>query len=177
MTTCVAVETFYCVVMSQGNHLPKRKNISGQRFGKLTTLEFVRVKNSLAIWRCLCDCGNLTLASFSDLRRGHKKSCGCLHAEIMRAKRGPKHHSFKHGKDQKGYARVSTDTGQRLQHCVIMEKILGRPLRKNETVHHKNGIRDDNRADNLELWTSRHPRGQRVSDLITFAKEILADYT
>lgn len=57
-----------------------------------------------------------------------------------------------------------------------MERVLGRALHADETVHHINGARDDNRPENLELWVSRHPRGQRVADQIAWAEEILRAY-
>lgn len=66
--------------------------------------------------------------------------------------------------------------GSIMEHVKIMSDYLGRPLEKNENVHHKNGIRDDNRLENLELWSKRQPTGSRVSDLITYAKEIIEKY-
>ena len=77
-----------------------------------------------------------------------------------------------------GYVYEYVD-GQRqaqLQHRLVMEKKLGRPLTKNETVHHRNGIRTDNSPRNLELWVSWQPKGCRVQDLVEFAQEILARY-
>ena len=76
-----------------------------------------------------------------------------------------------------GYRMISVNAVFQIpEHRIVMEKMIGRPMRPEETVHHKNGIRSDNRPSNLELWCSKHPPGQRVEDLVDWALEILNTY-
>lgn len=78
--------------------------------------------------------------------------------------------------DSDPFAELRVEVARQEEHRYMMQQMIGRSLLPGETVHHRNGIRHDNRPENLELWTKAHPPGQRVTDLVKWAKEILTLY-
>ena len=87
-----------------------------------------------------------------------------------------KSRSRKRQLDSHGYVSFKLNGKQVREHRHVMELHLGRILLPNENVHHRNGIRHDNRIENLELWTSSQPTGTRVIDKIEWATEFLSQY-
>ena len=158
-------------------------DLTGMVYGRLTVIHRVPNKGKATAYLCRCICGKETIVKAGNLKSGTTQSCGCL-AQEVRSRNGinnPNHTGRK--TDSGGYTQVykpdhlnAFKDGYVSEHVFIMSEYLGRPLNKKETVHHKNGIRKQNNIENLELWASRHPPGQKVSDLVAWAKELLIEY-
>lgn len=107
--------------------------------------------------RGLCGMHNHRLHRFGDvgIAERHKRESGMGHI------------------DRNGYVTIHVDGKRQLAHRWVMEQQIGRTLMKNEYVHHRNGVRSDNRPENLELCATWP--GQRLDDLIEFLVERYPD--
>lgn len=168
--------------------MSKLLDVSGQIFGRLTVTDrkasIIRPCGAkVTVWECMCSCGNITLVPSQHLRSGRTKSCGCLRIDFLKSRTGDKASNWKGGRKlHSGYVYLwspdhpTANKGYVFEHRLVIEKQLGRFLLPQENVHHKNGVRDDNRLENLELWNTSHPSGQRAVDKVVWALEILELY-
>ena len=61
--------------------MPKKLDLVGKRFGRLTVIEYAGVKNCSSQWKCRCDCGKIKTVRGANLTSGVTRSCGCLCGE------------------------------------------------------------------------------------------------
>lgn len=109
---------------------------------------------------------------------GSPKSPKAIHCDKCYPRGGTLNPRWKGGKtrDAKGYVYIRKNNKYIAEHVLVMEQLLGRPLVDQENVHHLNGIRDDNRSENLELWTRPQPSGIRAEDALSWALDIIRLY-
>ena len=154
----------------------------GMIFGCLkitgTKLQLKKSGKRNYIYTALCKCGKECTITGETLKHSSNPSCGC---ERTYGENAPVGHKLKcHDYLYIKYRSLPTNgspwVNYKLEHRYVMEQMIGRELTEFETVHHKNGVKTDNRTENLELWSNRHPKGQRIPDLVEWAKWILETY-
>jgi hypothetical protein len=163
--------------------ISQREDLSGRIYGVLTVLSIcdkTDAKGRFSYWSCRCVCGGIRLVGRTHLLNGKHYKCSCsrkktgplLFDPVARTDFGQKNMGSKNpigeffggSVGKRGYVLGKVWDGHELrrvkEHTFVMELHLGRKLLRNEEIHHVNGIKTDNRLENLELFanSSEHLR-------------------
>jgi hypothetical protein len=126
-----------------------------------------------------CKCGTVKNVNLKSIRYGKSKSCGCYRNTLYKkTKFGKGNPKWKGGKtiNSQGYIEIRVEGSYVKEHRYVYEQNYGIKLLPHQNIHHINGDRLDNRIENLELWDTSQPAGQRVEDKILFYKELYEKY-
>jgi len=145
-----------------------RIDLTGHKYNRLTVIRAIRKdKGGQTVWRCRCDCGNITEAQGGHLRNGQIKSCGCYRSEYRSCKcreaTGDKALHWKGGvKYLGGYKYIyapshprATRAGYVKASRLVAESKMNRYLKPHEVVHHKNRNIEDDRPLNLTVFPNQ----------------------
>lgn len=140
------------------------------------------------IWHACVDCGR---ERWEEILGGQPRYLRCRRCgDKLRGNQGANNPRWKGGrfKQRQGYILIrlypddlyysmANSHHYVFEHRLIMAEHLGRSLEQYEKVHHKNGIKDDNRyPENLELWLKKQPSGQRIEDILEYAYWVIDKY-
>ena len=158
----------------------KSRDLCGEDFGFLSVISSHRINGRLK-WKTICVCGNERFHLTHDLTTGRVKSCGCKRSEFCKnSNLGVKNSSWKGGLpiiNNRGYKEFRWgELRGVLEHRYVYEKHYGLKLLPYQNIHHINGDKLDNRIENLELWDTSQPKGQRVEDKILYYKKLYNEY-
>jgi len=161
-------DEFYCPTNQRGGAWQDRKFCSRACYHKARTAK--------AYMQRTCEaCGRMFRVARCQLDHRPVRYCSdpCRWAGHAERTKGEGHHNWKGGrtKNRQGYVRVWVSDDHPMismkpknqsgvmEHRLVMAESLGRPLTTDETVHHINGVRDDNRLENLQLRQGKHGKG------------------